>query len=177
MTVKHDLTGNRYGRWFVIKQGPTQTEPQHRARYWCKCDCGTERLVLLASLVRGLSTSCGCRQRESLVVTHEKTRKDITGQRFGMLMAVRRVQIKPVKWMCVCDCGNSRVLPMDTLGQGRVWSCGCARKILKLSSKDVTAIRDLYKLDDYTLLRIAKIFNVDQSHISRIVNGKARQRG
>jgi hypothetical protein len=33
-------------------------------RYWCRCDCGTERLVTVQGLRAGRSKSCGCRVSE-----------------------------------------------------------------------------------------------------------------
>lgn len=57
----HDIRGLRYHRWMVIgfagrKNGMT---------YWrCRCDCGEVHDVEGASLKRGHSTSCGCRQVE-----------------------------------------------------------------------------------------------------------------
>jgi hypothetical protein len=36
----------------------------HRAH--CRCACGTLRWVIITNLVRGYTTSCGCRKREEL---------------------------------------------------------------------------------------------------------------
>ena len=60
-----DLTGQRFGRWTVLKRGEnyvTLDESGKHAQWWCRCDCGTVRLVASASLRRGRSTSCGCRR-------------------------------------------------------------------------------------------------------------------
>lgn len=51
--------GNRFGRW-VISGRPVQVGS---GRVWhlpCRCDCGTDRLVRVHSLIDGRSTSCGC---------------------------------------------------------------------------------------------------------------------
>lgn len=48
----------RYGRWQVVP-GPTYT--RNRQTYVpCVCDCGTQRDVVLSTLNRGRSKSCGC---------------------------------------------------------------------------------------------------------------------
>lgn len=47
----------RYGRWLVV--GPAEGR-----RVMCRCDCGTTRPVMLFSLKRGESTSCGCMRSE-----------------------------------------------------------------------------------------------------------------
>jgi hypothetical protein len=53
---------------------------------------------------------------------------DITGKRFGRLV-VREVatpkSVKPVKWLCDCDCGNSSVVASQELREGHTISCGC----------------------------------------------------
>ena len=51
-----DLRGKKFGRWKVIKRKGW--------RWKCKCTCGTVRLVNGDSLRRGVSSSCGCLQRE-----------------------------------------------------------------------------------------------------------------
>lgn len=56
--------------------------------------------------------------------------KDITGQRFGRLVAVKMYaeKYKRTKWLCKCDCGNEKLMPLDSLMTGRAKSCGCYRK-------------------------------------------------
>jgi hypothetical protein len=57
--------------------------------------------------------------------------QDITGQRFGRLVALeiaRRVQWggKPaILWRWRCDCGNERELPIGHVRDGTQVSCGC----------------------------------------------------
>lgn len=52
------------------------------------------------------------------------------GQRFERLMVVERTQIKEGRynkraWKCVCDCGQTRILPTYRLTSGNTTSCGC----------------------------------------------------
>ncbi len=60
----------------------------------------------------------------------EMAYKDITHKRFGRLIALKRVDIpgNRTKWLCKCDCGNKKLLPLDSLTSGRGKSCGCIRK-------------------------------------------------
>lgn len=54
--------------------------------------------------------------------------KDITGQRFERLTAVRPVgknKGKGVMWECVCDCGNTIITCGSDLRRGKTRSCGC----------------------------------------------------
>ena len=53
------LVGKKFGRWTVLKV-------IDQLKLLCKCDCGTERPVLLYHLKYGRSTSCGCYAKENL---------------------------------------------------------------------------------------------------------------
>lgn len=57
--------------------------------------------------------------------------KDYTGQRFGKLVVValhERVKHQRTKWLCKCDCGNSKVITNANLKNGGTKSCGCLFK-------------------------------------------------
>jgi len=58
-----DLTGQRFGRWSVLALHPERSGCG-RARWCCRCICGTERIVDGNNLRSGRSTSCRCVQRE-----------------------------------------------------------------------------------------------------------------
>lgn len=48
----------KYGRYRPLRPG-------ERPRTWvCQCDCGTEREVYVYNLTKGVSTSCGCKQKK-----------------------------------------------------------------------------------------------------------------
>lgn len=51
-----DLTGQRFGRWYVSHRIEKSAPP----RWWCICDCGTERAVKGSYLREGSSQSCRC---------------------------------------------------------------------------------------------------------------------
>ena len=54
---------------------------------------------------------------------------DLTGQRFGRLVAVERVEGKNnhTRWLCKCDCGKEIIAHKTSLDSGRTKSCGCLR--------------------------------------------------
>lgn len=56
--------------------------------------------------------------------------KDISGQKFGRLTAIRHSHMKNhySYWFCRCDCGNFKYIKLDGLTGGQVKSCGCSRK-------------------------------------------------
>lgn len=54
--------------------------------------------------------------------------KDITGERFGKLVAlgpVKREIGKHITWLCQCDCGNTTQVRSSSLRSGVTLSCGC----------------------------------------------------
>lgn len=50
---------------------------------------------------------------------------DLTGKRFGRLIAISVASHAPIKWLLKCDCGNSTEQPPGDLKNGNVSSCGC----------------------------------------------------
>jgi len=64
---------------------------------------------------------------------------DLTGQRFGKLVAIsiekKSDSSTRTYWNCVCDCGGKRVVSNDHLRSGDVTDCGCARKHVSRWSK------------------------------------------
>lgn len=57
-----DIKDERYGRWVVLERADTKSYGD--AMWLCRCDCGTERVVMGNSLRRGTSKSCGCLSAE-----------------------------------------------------------------------------------------------------------------
>lgn len=54
---------------------------------------------------------------------------DLSGQRFGRLVAIRPVEYvgKSWIWLCKCDCGKESRSRAGGLMAGRIGSCGCKR--------------------------------------------------
>ena len=62
---------------------------------------------------------------------HSTKRLDLTGQRFGLLTVVERVESigNRTAWRCRCDCGGERIVKTIHLREGKVKSCGCVRAL------------------------------------------------
>lgn len=64
---------------------------------------------------------------------------DLTGQRFGKLVAIERASIRSPNrsayWRCQCDCGNEKITSSTCLRKGKTRSCGC------IKSSDLTGER------------------------------------
>ena len=57
--------------------------------------------------------------------------KDMTGRRFGRLTAKEFAGMNyrhSATWLCVCDCGNTKIVDGSDLRKGAVRSCGCLDK-------------------------------------------------
>lgn len=55
--------------------------------------------------------------------------RDLSGMRFGRMSVIERAENRGrrVRWLCVCDCGERRLVASDCLVTGNTKSCGCAR--------------------------------------------------
>ena len=55
---------------------------------------------------------------------------DLTGQRFGRLVVIKRAenQGRQTKWLCKCDCGNVVAVMGSRLRGNITHSCGCIQK-------------------------------------------------
>ena len=56
---------------------------------------------------------------------------DIANQRFGRLVAIKRVKV--ASWICRCDCGNEIEVTFSNLAHNLQRSCGCWREECKES--------------------------------------------
>ena len=92
----------------------------------CQCDCGNTVYTIASALNDGNIKSCGCANK----------RTDITGQRFGRLVALDELPFSDpfydkfkkkhtVYWRCRCDCGNETFATYSMLKNGWKLSCGC----------------------------------------------------
>ena len=65
-----DKTGKSFGDWTVI--GFAGRDGRNATVWLCRCTCGTQRNVVVGSLMQGKSRSCGCKQYE---ITAQKNTK------------------------------------------------------------------------------------------------------
>ena len=120
-----ELEGQRFGHLTVLKR---LDERENRYIMWlCRCDCGNEIKVNTRRLVRGTVDNCGCILEKT--ARRGPVAEDLTGQRFGKLVAVRRIRSQNgrTRWECRCDCGNIHIVTAHALKAGKCTSCGCSR--------------------------------------------------
>jgi len=61
-----------------------------------------------------------------------KRRKDITGQVFNMLTAIRFIDIgnnRQARWLFKCKCGKEKIISATSVIEGKSKSCGCFNTI------------------------------------------------
>lgn len=109
---RQDLTGKTFGEWLVLYY-------VGNGRYHCRCSCGAEKDILRSSLIHGESTSCG----------HTRLKRDLTGQTFGELTALRHLGYGI--WECQCSCGNIIQVRGFDLEHHNIISCGHNKTKLK----------------------------------------------
>lgn len=124
MPSYRDLSGSKFGKLLVVKRVGTyltKTLKSAGATYKCICDCGKGIVVYSGNL--SSNSTCGCSRFSNL-----------TGQRFGKLVAIRRLESISkdnrhfTYWECKCDCGNVAKVPLGSLKSGFSKSCGCMRQ-------------------------------------------------
>lgn len=158
---KYDLINKVFGRWTIIEKAKSR----NNKGYWkCKCICGNEKEVESYLLTSGQSKSCGCLNRELASERCRKTRIDLTGRRFGKLIALMPKysgnKNQHTKWICQCDCGNQTEVDMGNLQAGKTQSCGCRNstqeeKIIKLLTNDNLVFKYQYRFSNLPM----KIFD------------------
>ena len=63
---------------------------------------------------------------------------DLTNVRFGRLVAIKRDDSSSrTKWLCRCDCGNTKSIMVSHLRSGASQSCGCLQKERNIKSKTI----------------------------------------
>ena len=132
------------------------------AYYKCKCKCGNIISGRITAIVSGEIKSCGClKEQQDKINLTPNTMKDLTGQRFGKLVAM-----EPFKksgdhefwWRCKCDCGKICEVIASSLTQGFTHSCGCLKQSVgELKIEQLLKDNNITYLHDYALFKDLKL--------------------
>lgn len=131
--VTKDVAGQRFGSLTALcALNPVQAKKMglRDNAYWlCRCDCGEGAIVSSKNLkVTTLCADCGARKRAEAL--NRERRLDITGHRYGALLAIRFDHIGragDAHWLFACDCGGEKVIPAKYVRHGNTLSCGCLK--------------------------------------------------
>lgn len=147
-----DLTGQRFGKLEVLYRYYLNNK-NGSAQWVCKCDCGTIKVILGASLTRttGSTRSCGCQTYEN---ASKANIHDLIGQRFGKLEVLYDSGIRKnhrVVWHCRCDCGREIDRTGDSLIQKDSTSCGlCGASIGVVAIEQILKDNNISYIREYT---------------------------
>lgn len=75
----NDLTGQIFNKLTVIKRVDNIIYDKPCVAYLCKCNCGKEKIIAAKSLKSGLTTSCGCVQKE--ITSNHFKKHGLTGSK------------------------------------------------------------------------------------------------
>lgn len=101
MGIIKDLTGQNFNRWTVIEY--SGKDKYNNALWLCECNCEnkTRRIVNGNNLRRGISTSCGCLQKE-LARENCIERNERTGAQYAKKHGLRYTRIYAI-WSGMID--------------------------------------------------------------------------
>ena len=143
--MKKDLTGQRFGRWLVLKRDDSKT----KYPYWiCQCDCGKVVSVYGSSLTGGKSLSCGCRSSElkrAAHTTHGQYGTPLYKVYYGMLGRCYCKKHIDYKWynqkgITVCVTSGVVVLRRSVNGQCKA-GINTVLQSTELTTAKVTALK------------------------------------
>ena len=122
-----NLTNIRFGKLVCLYRTDNQ---KNMCQWVCQCDCGNIKPIRASELTRTKKSqkSCGCAAQLRSKNFGSVTAKDITNQRFGKLIAIKKIntnQYGYAVWKCQCDCGNTCNISTRELLSGDTLSCGC----------------------------------------------------
>lgn len=133
--------GEKYGNLTVSSEAFVLTTPSgYKVRTVnCVCDCGNTTNVGVSALKNGKIKTCGCSKKRNV-------RKY---DRFGRLVIIKeapRYSRYVRMFECLCDCGKTTVVALNSLASGSTTSCGCYAKEVttSVSTKHGLSTHKLY---------------------------------
>lgn len=152
-----DLTNKRFGYLVALCRTTSRiTKGGNSIAMWeCQCDCGNKTVVSAGHLRTLHTKSCG--KCGLTGPSHEF--EDLTGQKFGYLTVVKRVENHIssggnsfVTWECRCDCGEKINVTAGHLKSNHTMSCGKCGKFdhsVDFTGKRCGRLVVLEKTDDW----------------------------
>lgn len=137
MAIK-DISGQKFNRLTAIKR--VGKDKGGRSLWMFRCECGKEKVIEGNNVTSGKVISCGCFHKERI---SELCSKDLTGQRFGKLVAIKRIRDNDKNntyYICKCDCGREVKVLHGGLQSGNSKSCGCTNKSIYYKT-DMTGMK------------------------------------
>lgn len=131
--MARNLINEKFGELLVIESIGhhiyNKKNGKKQEKFKCLCSCGEICERWRGQLISGQVTKCKNPQNH----LRDIPKKDITGKTFGKLIVIkfshydREKSIKQY-WLCKCDCGNEKIIIVNSLINGDTKSCGCIEK-------------------------------------------------
>lgn len=109
-----DISNRKFGKLTVIE---ADKKRKSKYTYWiCECVCGNITSVRTYNLTSGKTSGCG-----------KCNYVDILGNVYGKLTVISFSGTGKTgsKWLCQCECGNTKNILAQYLKSGKTTSCGC----------------------------------------------------
>ena len=112
--ISEDYTGRTFGKWTAISRDLSQKRPM---KWWCRCECGTEKSIYMRNLKAGFSTQCvDCQGTASSA--------PYIGKKFHFLTFLESKKINGKRvYVARCDCGTIRTFKVSPTS-GKYKGCG-----------------------------------------------------
>jgi hypothetical protein len=99
MSAPIDISNQRFGRLVAIR--PAGNDARGKRLWFCRCDCGTEKIIRYDDLRHGKTQSCGCWQsesRKSHTLTHGQARRKSVASEYRSWAAMLARCNNPKSW-------------------------------------------------------------------------------
>lgn len=139
--------------------------------YWeCICECGNYLFVETYSLTSGHTKSCGCLKKGDC----DYRVKNLSGLEIGILTIKEKLG-KDIHghtmWLCLCKCGNEKLINSSNLIRQKSKSCGCRKR----GSKTHGTIYGIYDKEN-NLVYVGQTikYNLEERLTGHIMSGSKK---
>ena len=145
-----DLAGQIFGKLNVVDRNYDYNFVLGKVGVWwnCVCECGNTCVKFGQQLTDGEGLHCGC------ITDKPGNRLDITGNRFGGCVAVKRLDKKSKSgnfiWEFLCDCGDIFEAPSGNIVHKNDGRCStCSRKKVIEATTHAATTHSMSKTKEY----------------------------
>jgi hypothetical protein len=140
-----DLSGQRFGKIFVVSRANNQKTSTHW-NYICDCNPNVikNKTISTSALLQRQQKHCGCERYKTTINKFEKLRQEEIGQIYNhckIINCFRSEKVTIAEVICPYD-QNIFTTRLSLLKNGETKSCGCLYKYLNLSDSAKNSLCD-----------------------------------
>lgn len=117
--------GDKFDYYKVIGKNIEKSKEKGHSYFYCRCICGNVRSVEKSDLQKHKSTNCGCIARLNKKDLEDITNHEFTNWTAESLNVEESERLHQTMWNCRCKCGNTGIVSISALKNGKSKSCGC----------------------------------------------------